>query len=83
MSAMLVLALSLVTDRVVYIVCSAVSQSVYHSCEPCKMAEPIDMSFGLWAWVESRKHVLDGGMGNFEGNDVRIFPHTREKDRTL
>jgi len=25
-----------------------------------KMAEPIEMSFGLWAQVSSRNHVLDG-----------------------
>jgi len=24
------------------------------------MAEPINMPFGLWTWVSSRKHVLDG-----------------------
>jgi len=24
-----------------------------------KMAEPIEMPFGLWPWVSSRNHVLD------------------------
>ena len=28
---------------------------------PAKMAEPIDMSFGLWTWVGPRRHVFDGG----------------------
>ena len=38
-----------------------------------KMAELIDMPFGLWTRVDSRKHVLDEGLdssmgrGNFEG----------------
>jgi len=37
------------------------------------MDEPIQMLFGLWTWVDSRNHVLDGGpdrlmrMGNFRG----------------
>jgi len=25
-----------------------------------KMAEPIEMPFGLWTWVGPRKHVLHG-----------------------
>ena len=29
---------------------------------PCrKTAEPIEMPFGLWAWMGRRNHVLDGG----------------------
>jgi len=24
------------------------------------MAEPIEMPLGMWSWVGSRKHVLDG-----------------------
>jgi len=28
---------------------------------PAKMAEPIEMLFGLWTWVGSRNHVLDEG----------------------
>jgi len=38
-----------------------------------KMAEPIEMPFGLWTRVGKRKHALDGGpnypiqMGNFKG----------------
>ena len=27
---------------------------------PAKMAEPIQMTFGLWAWIEQRNHELDG-----------------------
>jgi len=36
-----------------------------------KTAEPIEMPFGLWAWMSPRNHVLDGapdipmGRGNF------------------
>ena len=26
-----------------------------------KTAKPIDMPFGLWAWMSRRNHVLDGG----------------------
>jgi len=26
-----------------------------------KTAEPIEMAFGLWAWMDPRNHVLDGG----------------------
>ena len=26
-----------------------------------KMAEPIEMLFGLWAWMGCRNHTLDGG----------------------
>jgi len=25
------------------------------------VAQPIEMQVGLWAWVGSRNHVLDGG----------------------
>jgi len=27
-----------------------------------KTTEPIEMPFGLWAWMGSRNHVLDGGL---------------------
>jgi len=27
---------------------------------PAKLAEPIEMPFGLWTWVGQRNHVLDG-----------------------
>jgi len=35
-----------------------------------KMAEPIEMAFELWAWMDPRNHVLDGvqiphGKGQF------------------
>jgi len=29
-----------------------------NSSEPPKAAEPIEMPFGIWTWVDSRKHVL-------------------------
>jgi len=35
--------------------------SVCRSCEPCKIAEPIEMPFGMWSPVGPVKHVLDGG----------------------
>jgi len=47
----------------------------YWSHPPCavqKMAEPIEIPFGLWTLFGPRKHVLDGGpdlpmqRGNFE-----------------
>ena len=45
-----------------------VSLSVYLSVclsvtlvSPAKMAEPIEMPFGLRTWVGPRDHVLDGG----------------------
>jgi len=28
---------------------------------PAKMAEPIKILFGLWAWMGPRNHVLDDG----------------------
>jgi len=28
---------------------------------PAKMAEPIEMPFGMLSWVNPRNHVLDGG----------------------
>ena len=43
------------------------------SCEACKMAEPIDIQFGLWTRVGPRNHVLghgpdfSRGMGNVGG----------------
>ena len=59
----------IVTDGVAWSVCL----SVCHDREPSKMAEPIDMRFGMWTRVGPRKHALDMGpdphaqMGNFEG----------------
>jgi len=55
--------LRIVTDQVVWSV-TLVS--------PAKMAEPIEMSFGLRTWVGTGNHALDGvqmphGKGNFEG----------------
>jgi len=40
---------------------SVVWHSDCHTSEPCKMAEPIDMPFGLRTWVDPGNHVLDGG----------------------
>jgi len=28
---------------------------------PTKTAEPIEMAFGMWTWVDQRNHVLDEG----------------------
>jgi len=39
---------------------SMVCQSVT-VVSPPKMAEPIEMLFGLWTWVSPRNHVLDCG----------------------
>jgi len=36
-------------------------RSVCHSSEPCKIAEPIEMPFRLWARMGPRNHELDGG----------------------
>jgi len=44
----------IVTDRVAWSVC----RSVCHSHEPCKMTEPIEMSFGLRTRMGPRQHVL-------------------------
>lgn len=43
-------------DREAWSVCRSVT---VRSCE--KMAEPIEMPFGLNTWVGPRNHVLDGG----------------------
>ena len=40
-------------------ICSIVCLSVGHIDEPCKMAEPIELPFGLWTRVGPRNHVLD------------------------
>jgi len=43
---------------------------------PAKMAEPIEMLFGLWSQVGTGNHVLDGGpdppmeRGNFDAKGV-------------
>ena len=42
------------------VVCWSVCRSVCHIREPCKTAEPIEMPFGLWTWMVSRNHVVDG-----------------------
>jgi len=39
---------------------SVVCRSVYHTCEPCKIAEAIELPFGLRTWVGTGNHVLDG-----------------------
>jgi len=43
---------------------------MYVDVSPAKMAEPIEMPFGLWTRVGPRNHVLDGdpdphGKGQF------------------
>jgi len=41
----------IVRDRVSWSVGWSVCLSVGHSSEPCKMAEPIKMPFGIWIWT--------------------------------
>ena len=50
----------IVTDRVAWSVCLSVCRFVT-VVSPAKTDEPIKMSFGLWARVGPRNHVLDGG----------------------
>ena len=66
----------IVTDRVVW----SVGLSVYHTSEPCKKAEPIEMLFGLRTLVGQENHVLDGvqipmGRGNFGGKGCPIVKY--------
>jgi len=49
----------IVTERVVWSVCRSVSLYVI-VVSPAKMAEAIDMPFGMWTRVDPRKHALDG-----------------------
>jgi len=46
----------IVTDRVAWSVGRSVTL-----LSPAKMAQPIEMLFGLWAWMGPRHHVLHGG----------------------
>jgi len=41
------------------VVCLSVCLS-FTVMSPAKMAEPVELLFGLWVWVGSRNHVLDG-----------------------
>jgi len=44
------------------VVCRSVSLSVMIvSCTGTKMAEPIELPFGMWTRVVPRKYVVDGG----------------------
>ena len=45
----------IVTDRVVW----SVGRSVCHTSDPAKMAEPMEMPFGLMTRVGSGNHVLE------------------------
>ena len=36
-------------------------------CEPCKTAEPIEMSFAVWTLVGPGNHVLGGGPDPLRG----------------
>jgi len=51
---------SIVRDRVAWSVGLSVGLSVT-LVSPAKMAEPIEMPFGLRTWVGPRDHVLDVG----------------------
>jgi len=78
---LLLLSLDRIVRRIMYVdeVCcyrpsSLVCRSVTLVVSPAKMAEPIEMPFGLRTWVPWN-HVLDGGlyptmgMGNFKGRE--------------
>ena len=43
------------------IVTNRVAWSVCHTSEPAKMAEPVEMPFGLRTRVDPGNRVLDGG----------------------
>jgi len=61
-------------------VCLPVRRSVCHDCEPCKTAEPIEMSVWMWTWVGRRNHVLEdphARRGNFEGENGPAQGHVR------
>ena len=47
-------------DMVCLCVCLCVS--VRNRDESCKTAEPIEKPFGMWAGVDPRNYVLDGGV---------------------
>ena len=47
------------TDGVAWSVCLYVM-----GMSPAKMAEPIEMPFGMWPWVGPHNHVLDGECGS-------------------
>jgi len=42
------------------VVCLSVYLSWSRLTSPAKTAEPIEMPFGMWTWVDGSKHVLDG-----------------------
>ena len=46
----------IVTDQLAWSVCRSVTVVI-----PAKMAEPIEMPFGLWSRMGPMKHVLHGG----------------------
>jgi len=59
----------ILTNRVAWSVGLSVGLSVT-LVSPAKMAEPIELPFGLTTWVGPENHVLDGGPGkgqNFGG----------------
>jgi len=45
----------IITDRVAWSVGLSITL-----VSPAKTAEPIEMPFGLWAWMGPRNHVSDG-----------------------
>jgi len=51
---------SIVTDRVAWSVGLSVGRSVTVMSH-AETAEPIEMLFGLWAWMGPRNRELDGG----------------------
>jgi len=63
---------------------SVVCRSVTLVVSPAKMAEPIEMLFGLRTWVGPWNHVLDGGldptmaMGIFKGGNEHLIVKYRD-----
>jgi len=51
---------SVATDRVAWSVCLSVCLSIT-SMSPAKMAEPIQVLFGMWTWVGPRHYVVYRG----------------------
>jgi len=57
---------------------TVVCWSVCHTCEPSKMAEPMEVPFGLRTQVGPWNHVLDGGPDPpWEGAILRWATHSK------
>ena len=67
------------------VICLSVCLSAGHSRTPYKMAEPIDIPFGMWTRVGPRNYALGGGRGNYgeRGAPVRCGLLPKFSDRLL